>query len=154
MDRGSLEQLELLRRLAVERERSGLAAARATYDALRSRRVELCERRAARERELRSARAAFATAATVAELRRAQAFLGEASAADAEIEAELAALTQRCRSAAEQVRAAQRALTDARVGERSVQRVRARQANEVSRRTSLREEELADELFRARSGRE
>jgi flagellar biosynthesis chaperone FliJ len=154
VEKASLEQLELLRRLAVDRRRSALVEVRAAHEGLLAKLRELVAQRADRERNLRAARATFATATTVAELRRAQAFMGGEHDASARLDATLASLSRRCREAAEKVRAAEAALNGARVDERSVQRVRERHAREVSRRTEQRDEELADELFRARLERE
>jgi hypothetical protein len=147
---GALKQLERLRREALERAQSALADAQRERAAAASARRALLAEGLHEDRELAVARAAFAGAGSVAELRRAASWARASSVALEARRVRVSRVEERWLAADQKVREAERVLRAAAVGERTLERVVERRRREVSRSTEQRAEDERDDAFRAR----
>lgn len=148
-----LEQLDRLRREAVERARvAALAARDAVRQAERALQAALQHELAA-ERQVARARAGFATATSVLDLRAAELQLTDARA----VRTAKRAASLRCERACAEARAAvadcERTLVEAELGRRAVEQRLSQRALDVGRRTERRREDEADDAFRTARAR-
>lgn len=150
MSEGPLKQLEAVRHEAVARARQALVRARTEYDAAGEafRAVLRDEQRG--EVQLREAHAAFVSAGSVYELRRASSRVEAARQLCRTSAARAIQLSEQLSALRAKLRDRERELHAAEVGERVVERVLDRRAQEVSRRTEQRAEDERDDAFRTR----
>ncbi|HEX5655718.1 MAG TPA: hypothetical protein VFX59_00920 [Polyangiales bacterium] len=145
----ALEQLDRLRREAVERARHAQLEARSAQQQAEAALKAALDGERQAERQLARARADYGAASSVLDLRAAE--LQLAYTRQAQVAAHT--LSVRCERAHARARAAlaeqEKRLLEAELGRRAVERRLTQQAADVGRRTERRHEDEAEDAFRA-----
>jgi hypothetical protein len=145
----ALEQLDRVRRDAVERAKRAHVEVKHTVQQRESALQTALQREQQAERLLASARADYARATTILDLRAAELQLVHAR----KVRSEAHAVRLRCDQAHAVARAAlseqERLLLEAELGRRAVERRLTQQVADVGRRTERRREDEAEDTFRA-----